>query len=318
MNVFTVSQAAGIQASPDIAFGNGLYITVWSDDRAGTGRDRIYASRVTTSGTVMDIGGIMIGPLDTLTQQSPSIEFNGSDFFCVWANKLAPSRLMGRFIDETGTLGDTATICSVSPKSTNFRLAYSGSNYLATWVDVITNPARAWGQIIALNGHPVGGPFEIATQMRWLAMCFDGYQYIVTYELLVGSVMETWGKKISVDGTQISSAFRITTSANSQNYCDLVAGANNRYFNVWSERIGTGDDLHGNIDILITGVGEGDRRPPVQRPWFTTVTAAPLRGSAGEKIFDALGRRVSNPASAPGIYFVETSGAVKRKVLVVR
>ena len=75
----------GIQATPDVAFGDGVYLAVWREGWHGKGgRARIFAARVSTEGKVLEPKGIEIAPCNDGVQEHPRAAFGGGLFLVVW------------------------------------------------------------------------------------------------------------------------------------------------------------------------------------------------------------------------------------------
>ncbi|OJH38081.1 hypothetical protein [Cystobacter ferrugineus] len=80
-----VTPAPGNQVRPVVA-PNGLdFLVVWQDDRLG-GISRIYGTRVTRHGLLVDPSGLRIGTASgTERQESPAVACDGGDCLVVWA-----------------------------------------------------------------------------------------------------------------------------------------------------------------------------------------------------------------------------------------
>ena len=75
----------GIQRTPHVAFGGGVFVIVWQEGWHGEdGRSRIYAARVTPEGKVLDPGGIQVAAAKTGVQEHPRVAFGGGVFLVVW------------------------------------------------------------------------------------------------------------------------------------------------------------------------------------------------------------------------------------------
>lgn len=317
---FYISIAANVQFNPDIAFGSGNYMVVWTDGRAGSPAYRTYAARVTPSGTVLDPGGILVGPPDAGYQYSPTVVFNGTNFFTVWGYYYAPNRVMGRFINTNGSLSDTILIAPAGGYVYKTRVAYSGSNYLVAWCEYTGSGYNARGQILSTSGTPVGSPFTIVTGVYpySLGLCYDGLQYCVSYGLM--SDYQLYGRKYAIDGTPIDIAFPISVSGNSHYYCDIIPGADDCYLNVWTEYVSSYYDIYGNLDINIIGVDEDTPKVVEPEKTLTTILTGPLQLPAGKrvKIYDAMGRERKVNELTRGTYFLEIDGKITQKIVKVR
>ncbi len=316
LNSFYISQAANAQYYPDIAFGGGIYMVVWTDNRAGHPNYRIYGARVSTAGTVLDPNGIMIGPPDGLYQTNASIVYNGMDFFVVWCNRLPPYRVLGCFIDTLGVLSDTIRINDLGGPALRIKLALSDTNYMAAWVE----NSLVRGQILSLAGTPFDTAFTIASPVEQysLGLHYDGFQYCITYALQEDRIFKTWGRKYDLYGHPIGGAFQVTTSANSQCLSDFIPGAQNQYLNVWTEDI-AGFEIYGNLDIPINGISEKETQIG-HRFLRSSLVVGPLMLPAhdGIRIYDVSGRITKRTDLSPGIYFIEEDGLITCKIIKIR
>lgn len=315
-----------MQLEPDVAFGGGNYMVVWTDSRSALYDYRIYGARVTSAGTVLDPGGIPIGTEYILSQWSPSVVFTGTRFFTVWGYGESPFRVLGRFIEPDGQLSDT---CWLSPADTSIymtRLAYDGANFLVIWLEGRFGVTRIKGQLVSGSGAPIGGPFIVASSIgpAALDLCFDGTNYCVTY-----SATQIWGRKYDRTGQPVGNAFRISNAAYGQTHCDIIPGANNRYLNIWAEyRVSY--DVYGNIDVPIVAVEESraSKRPNIRVTSSFVTDMIHLDGVEGKlvSIFDISGCKVGITPNGRfdcrqlecGIYFVKVESGEQFKVVKIR
>lgn len=239
INSLTISSASGVQSSPDISYGGGNYLVVWTDSRK-TGSSIIYGARVTPAGQVLETNGIQIGPTDKTYQNYPAVSFNGTQFLTAWVSS---SAIVGRYVDVSGKPLDTVRIAQAENNVYALRSASDGSNFLITWLD-FGKTFTVKGQIMSRKGESLAASFVIAdsVQSGSIGLCFDGTNYVVTW-----SNGQAWGRKVSRDGKAIGSAFRISNSVETLSYCDVAAGPNSRYFNVWVEK----SDIYGNLNLPV-------------------------------------------------------------------
>lgn len=95
----------GRRYSPRLAFGNGVYLVVWHDERnalVDSADWDIYAARVTPSGDVLDANGIRVTQAAGEDVWS-DVTWDGSAFVVVWNT---PSDKRAARIDEAGTVLD--------------------------------------------------------------------------------------------------------------------------------------------------------------------------------------------------------------------
>jgi len=79
---FVISQPAGSQYGPALAFDGANFLVVWNDPRSVSYYD-IYGARVTPSGTVLDASGFVVSQAAG-SQCGPAPGFDGANFLVVW------------------------------------------------------------------------------------------------------------------------------------------------------------------------------------------------------------------------------------------
>jgi hypothetical protein len=106
-NGFPICTELNEQIDPCIAYNGTDYLVTWSDYR--NYQSDIYCARVSTSGVVLDPGGI---PVCTTwyERESPKVASNGSDFFIVSQQWDMMYGVWGARISSTGSVIDTAGI----------------------------------------------------------------------------------------------------------------------------------------------------------------------------------------------------------------
>jgi len=126
------------QYNPAIAFDGQNYMVVWHDNRISW--LDVMGSRVSPSGTVLDLDGINITPNTASTiQQHPAIAFGGSDYMVVWADNRNGSDvdIYGARINSDGVVLDTFGIAVSSAAGDQYdpSIAFDGMNYFVVWTD---------------------------------------------------------------------------------------------------------------------------------------------------------------------------------------
>ena len=331
INSFYISNASGVQLSPDIAFGGGYYFAVWSDNRAGY--YQIYGARITTSGTVLDPNGILIGPSSGAYYYYPSIIFNGNNFLVIWSVNTTPYRVMGRFVNPNGSFAsDTLRLANASNYVYRVRHTFSGSNYLVCWAEYspATYTYSVKGQIVSNTGVPVGSPFNIADSVQYTALSvrWAVNNYLVAFSRRVGSIYQICGRFINTSGQPVGGIFNISNNSYNCYYNDLYMGSGNRFLNVWSEYRTNNYDIYGNLDLVI-GVEENKPDERTYSGLRSTVITKTIEFSNAEingEIYDVSGKLIGNLENGrydcsklnAGIYFVRTDKGERFKFVKIK
>ena len=317
INSLNICTADGIQTEPAVAFDGNNYMVVWSDMRV-TGNKVVHIARVSQAGTVLDPGGIQIGPQNGSWQNQPSIVFIGDKYFVAWGHLMAPFGVTGCFINPDGTLDDTVRIASATAEVHSTCVVYDGEKMLVTWTEY---PGNLWGQFVSTSGSAVGIPFTIATDIMVTSSgstCFSGWEYMVVYCNWAFSIIEFWGRRYDASGNPLGSPFRIANPAHSSTDGYVIAG-DEHYLCLWSKLLYPAD-IYGNLDFEV-GIEDNEPRVIEEKPeYITTITSGPLAlpDDKDFKVFDIMGREVVPHNLRAGIYFVELEGDVVQKIIKVR
>uniref|UniRef100_A0A7C4GCR9 T9SS type A sorting domain-containing protein n=1 Tax=candidate division WOR-3 bacterium TaxID=2052148 RepID=A0A7C4GCR9_UNCW3 len=135
---FAISQAAGYQWSPALAFDGANYLVVWEDCwRSGNHDIDIYGARVTPQGTVLDPAGFVVSQASG-NQEFAALAFDGANYLAVWSDgRSGSSDIYGARITPQGTVLDTQGF--VISRAADYQwypaLAFHGANYLVVWMD---------------------------------------------------------------------------------------------------------------------------------------------------------------------------------------
>lgn len=117
-----VSNAAGSQLFPDMAFASGRFFLAWEDRRNDSNGD-IYGARISIAGgaiTVQDPMGIAVSAVANAAQTSPSVAPYGGNFILAWedARNLATTKLdvYGARVIATSGVAEAPFAISTGPE----------------------------------------------------------------------------------------------------------------------------------------------------------------------------------------------------------
>ncbi len=128
----------GIQATPAVAFGKGVYLVVWREGWHGKGgAARIYAARFSSDGRRLDPRGIEVAPATTGVQERPRVAFCDGTFLVVWQDLRTAKQydILAARIDSAGRVLDRQPIAvSSGPRSQVLPdVGSDGKGFLVVW-----------------------------------------------------------------------------------------------------------------------------------------------------------------------------------------
>ena len=118
-----------------MTFAGASFLVAWSDFR--TGQSDVYATRVSTAGTVLNPSGISISG-GAGTQVEPGVAFDGTNSLVVWRDPRAGNyEIFGARVSQAGVVLDAAgkRITTSGFKQSNPAVAFDGTRYLVVWED---------------------------------------------------------------------------------------------------------------------------------------------------------------------------------------
>ena len=141
----TGSPASGLQQSPHVTFGDGVYLVVWEDKRSGN--LDIYGARVSTTGAVMDNNGFAVSAAAG-DQQQPRVAFGKPGFMVVWSdNRTGNYDIRGVGVNSSGKLlsGGEVLISSASGDQAYPDITFTKSSYMIVWQDKRASTPAVYG-----------------------------------------------------------------------------------------------------------------------------------------------------------------------------
>jgi len=318
---FYVSNAEGIQELPDVCFGLGNYVSVWTDFRNGEDR-MIRAARITPQWVVLDTGFVVWA--NSIYQITPVIAFDGVRYLVVWQNLADPFGIHCRFIATDGLPQGSGVTITTASSATNPAVCYDGVNYLVIWQEYTTTN-NIIGQFISPDGTLIGDTVVITSGSAnhvAPAVCFDGGRFLVVW-----SETQIWGQFVSSAGNLIGVPFQVSNNQYEQVDPEVLFGGND-FLGVWSE-FHDDYDIYGNLDIQV-GMDELYCSAPDEQMMYADKTVIIDRvnviNSRGMvmSVFNILGKKVDETTSgvwearhfSSGIYFLSVNGQVIRIVKV--
>ena len=121
-------------------------------------------------------------------QGTPSVAFNGTNFFAVWGDNRAAvaSVMMGTFMDQDGNvLNPAGKLLLETPGNKNEPVVvFDGTNFFIVWRDDRNGEDDIYGARFSANGELIGDEILISSAAgdEWGAeVTFDGTNYFVVW-----------------------------------------------------------------------------------------------------------------------------------------
>ena len=244
-----ISMASNHQSLPAIAFDGTNYLVVWQDYRSSSYYD-VYAARVTTSGLVLDPGGIPISTASNY-QGPPAVAFDGTNYMVAWGDFRTYSydAYVAR-VSKSGVVLDPSGIpVSAATGDENYlAIVFDGTNYLVVWRDERNGAyTDIYGARVSTSGivlDPDGIAISTAPGHQYApAVAFDGTNYMVVwYDEHTGSYYDVYCARVTTSGVLLDpTGIAVSTGPNYQGY-PAIAFDGIDYVVVWQDfRTGTYD-----------------------------------------------------------------------------
>jgi hypothetical protein len=199
-----VFDARYFDGQPAVAFNGTNYLVAWSTRNAD-----IVAARVKPDGTVLDVGGIVIGATAD-SEINPAIASNGTDWLVAYSIQNASLQSLGTStmrVSSAGVLLDPYPIpVTLGSKPA---VAYGGGNYL-----VVTEKSGSLlpisGRLVSPGGGTVGSVIQISVKQhgeQTPGVAFNGTDFYVAWSEITAS---------KVFGTRVSAAGAVATAGGTE------------------------------------------------------------------------------------------------------
>jgi hypothetical protein len=309
LNTFLICNIADdsfMQTDPTVTFTGENYLVVWSDEKYGPSNVfHPFAARVTPAGVVLD-SGVKVSTSSGY-EYRPNVADDGARSLVVWS--VSSSGSYGRFVNRDGLPEDDAfQIASGTASGPN--LCFGDSNYLVVWHEGTYPSLQLYGTLVSRQGDLVGSTIPIATDpgcSRWAAAAYDGSNFLVVWMSGENNLPETiFGRFIAQDGSLVGDRFAVSDTSAVIRWWPALVFSDSNCLVAWEQ--GTGYDVYGNVDVLVTGVDEQPSVPATAHARRPSVVSVGLPDRV--PLYDALGRR--SQALKPGVYFTREAGRTSK------
>ncbi|HUT35323.1 MAG TPA: hypothetical protein VNE39_17685 [Planctomycetota bacterium] len=172
----------GIQATPDAAFGGGVYLAVWREGWHGKGgKARVFAARISADGQVLDPKGIEVAPCKDGVQEHPRVAFGGGLFLVVWQdfrNGKDYDVLAARISLEGKVLDAEPIAVAAAPRTQALpSVASDGKGFLVAWQGMVGEETAYRGSAAPVSADgKVGAIIETGAtpqpELAWGGNCY--------------------------------------------------------------------------------------------------------------------------------------------------
>ena len=307
-----------IQNDPAICFDGENYLLAWSDEKNGV--PNIFyttVTRVTPQGVVLDTG-VCVSTGSGVSEYRPNIACDGERCLVVWYK--SSTGIFGRFVNHEGEPEDNV-ITIATGYSGGPNLAFDGTNYLVVWFVGTYPDLEIYGRLISQQGTFVGDIINIALGNgchRWADVRFDGTNYLVVWQTgdnNSGQII--YGQFVDTNGLLIGDSFRISDNTNNRRWWPSLAVSDSNFIVTWGQ--GSSSDIWGNVDVFVTGIEEATENN-CQLDTKSTIFAGSFKWQTDKifTIYNVFGQKVKPNQIHSGIYFIESEGQVRQKIIKVR
>lgn len=229
-----------------LAYGNGMYLVVWSEYGPEVNYD-VWAARVTTQGQVLDPDGIKICD-EVGFQDKPKVAYGDSLFLVTWADSRNDSaQIRAARVSQQGTVLDPDGFQVTPVAYCEPPVCFDGTNWMVVWEDVRLGGKSIFGARISQHGvvlDSVG--IDISHNQatcRFPEISFNGTHYLAVWQDERTGSKDIWGTRITTDGIPLdTSGIHISNGVDDEWRPDLDFDGTNWYV-TWH------DLRHGNADL---------------------------------------------------------------------
>jgi len=237
------------QSESASAAGGNLTLLVWEDNR--TGVSRIFGTRVTSAGVVLDQTGFPLSVSSSSNdQQRPSVAWDGSNFLVVWEDSRAARRgILGARVSPAGAVLDPAGIVITAAASLP-DVSWDGTSFVVVWTDERVGDLDIYGARVSSAGvvlDPAGLALSTAPnrQVAPRVSSSPSGSLVVWSDFRTAAYNEIYATVLTPQGVVVHPMGLKLTQGRLQTEPDVNWGDTN-YLVVWTESVnGIYDALRG-------------------------------------------------------------------------
>ncbi|HEX5100480.1 MAG TPA: hypothetical protein VFV94_13320, partial [Polyangiaceae bacterium] len=204
--------------TPSIAFDGTNYLVAWTAPNSimnsqNQWANAIYATRLDTSGVVLDANGVFLGaslPGMTLGVPRPSLAFDGTSWVVVWSTFTGATNfdvIAQRYTTGLSSVGGSV-IAGTANDETRPNVHCAGVACFVAWERGGIFGTRLSGGTVLDPGGIAIGPYS-GSPLRAPGVAFDGTNWAVAWRETNGASNSVQAARISTAGTVLDSPFAL-------------------------------------------------------------------------------------------------------------
>jgi hypothetical protein len=345
-----------VSFDPAVSADSGNWFVVWTDARTGGGETRVYGTRVSRDGELLDPQGVQLSYLAGRQWTPAAVCWNGADYLVAWDHDTRQDEshcICGTRVTPQAVVLDSPEVSISRPSFQTYcpDVASNGRDWLVTWQDGGYEFSAIAGARVSAAGTVLDtASIVIGHRFQWFyslpRVTHKGSEYHVAWDGWTHYYHHSiFGARVSEAGLVVDT-FAICDEPRGQYQPALTHGPESQLACCWSGWAASAAGRPANarriwlvLDSLLAGTA-GTSRSTVtrQRPQPTIVRGVLRAADSGQdaayraELLDVSGRKVLDLRPgvndvrplAPGIYFVHQTSSVERdasrvtKVIVTR
>ena len=247
-DILVSCDATGLVGAPDAqrsaricAFGSTCFV-VWEDCRNDPSNADIYGTRLSSTGSVTDKGGIALCRTSG-DEQMPAVGYNGSKLLVTWRDH-SSLIVKGQRLTTAGALvsPNGISLSSVQAGSSGTSVCALNSVFIVGWASLDLSDSQAMVSLLNDSGSVASLGTIMSKSLadqRDYSVADNGSEYAVVWSQLVNGSWDILGARISHAGQLLTpTAVNITQSFPGNQKEPSIAWNGSKYLVVWSDDSG--------------------------------------------------------------------------------
>ncbi|MDP8222250.1 MAG: hypothetical protein P9L99_02735 [Candidatus Lernaella stagnicola] len=251
---FAVSNTAATQELPVVGFDNVSFLVAWVDDR--NGNKDMFATRVTSSGTVISPSGIAVSEAADI-QSYPCLAFDGTRHLMAWQDfrdgGTTNYDILGAFISHDDVVYPPTGLTFATQRPANLEqypaVAFDGTNYFVVWRDLrYGHDVDIFGARITQSGDAIDSAGINLTSavgdQEYPTVAFGDTNYLAVWEDRRSGVYDIYGTRVSLGGDVLDPGGILISDAVGEQRKPDVAFDDTSFLVAWQDQRGGDTDIY--------------------------------------------------------------------------